>query len=487
MKSLTQIKGVVVHGLLALSAAALGLTLFTGEVTAQAADSTAPAAAYVGVRDAAQEAELISIAYGSSAVVTVAGGLRRVSIADPEIADAVVVSDSEVVVNGKSAGATSLLIWNSTGALKLYTVRVSADSQTLQAEYARLFPGEDISVSSVGNSVVLTGEVTNAVTRRQAVALASTLGEDVQVLDHLGLPDQGQVLLRVRFAEVSRSAMDAFGGNIMHVDPFERRQHNESGLNTGSGAPFTGGFLEGDGPEQTFSDAVNFYMFNREFNIAAFVRALRGQGMFRSLAEPNLLALPGEEATFLAGGEFPFPVVQGTGTNTAISVVFKEFGVRLAFTPEITNSGAIRLDVEPEVSSLDFANGLQLSGFRIPSLTTRKAHTVIELEPGQTFAIAGLLDNSLVENVNKVPLLGDIPLLGNLFKSKDLQQNRTELLVLVTPELVRPMNSAPEVPTGEPETWDRRNLGTPEPAASTGVGTDAGAGNAAGSGNGSGN
>lgn len=433
---------------------ALALGLAFGASPAQAQDTASVASVANRVVPVAQSAQLINIAHGSSAVISITGGLSRVSIADPEIADAVVVSETEVVVNGKMSGSTSLLIWGGAGQLNLYTVRVTADATTLQSEFDRLYPTESVAVSAVGNSVVLTGEVTDAVTRRQMVALAETLGEEVTVLDHLGLPDQGQVLLRVRFAEVSRNAMEQLGMNVLHVDPLERRQHNESGLATGAAPPFSRDFLDGDGPEQTFSDAVNFYLFNREYNVAAFIRALRGNGMFRSLAEPNLLALPGEEATFLAGGEFPFPVVQGSGNSTAITVLFKEFGIRLAFTPEITNSGAIRLDVAPEVSALDFANGVQLSGFRIPALTSRKAHTVVELEPGQTFAIAGLMDNTMVENVNKVPLLGDIPLLGNLFKSKDMQQSRTELLVLVTPELVRPMDSMPEVPTGDPAEWD---------------------------------
>lgn len=441
-----------------LAASALAFGLAFGAAPVQAQDTASVANRVVPV---AQSAQLINIAHGSSAVVSITGGLSRVSIADPEIADAVVVSETEVVVNGKMSGSTSLLIWGAAGQLNLYTVRVTADATTLQSEFNRLYPSETVVVSAVGNSVVLTGEVTDAVTRRQMVALAETLGEEVTVLDHLGLPDQGQVLLRVRFAEVSRNAIEQLGMNVLHVDPLERRQHNESGMATGA-PPFSRDFLDGDGPEQTFSDAVNFYLFNREYNVAAFIRALRGNGMFRSLAEPNLLALPGEEATFLAGGEFPFPVVQGSGNSTAITVLFKEFGIRLAFTPEITNSGAIRLDVAPEVSALDFANGVQLSGFRIPALTSRKAHTVVELQPGQTFAIAGLMDNTMVENVNKVPLLGDIPLLGNLFKSKDMQQSRTELLVLVTPELVRPMDSMPEVPTGDPAEWDGYDVGARE-------------------------
>jgi len=450
--------------------AALGLTFGADGAAAQDTTSTAQAAP-ARVMSIAQTAELISIAHGASAVVSIPGGLSRVSIANPEVADAVVVSETEVVVNGKVSGATSLLIWSASGRLTVYTVRVTADANTLQREFHRLYPNETVTVSAVGNSVVLTGEVTDAVTRRQMVALAETLGEDVTVLDHLGLPDQGQVLLKVRFAEVSRNAMEQLGINVMRADPRNRLGDNEGAMSLGS-PPLSGNFGSGEGPGQTFSDAVNFFLFNPDYNVSAFIRALQSNGTFRSLAEPNLLALPGEEATFLAGGEFPFPVVQGSGNNTSITVVFKEFGIRLAFTPEITNSGAIRLDVAPEVSALDFANGLQLSGFRIPALTSRKAHTVVELLPGQTFAIAGLMDNSLIENVNKVPLLGDIPILGSLFRSTDMRQSRTELLVLVTPELVRPLNSIPDVPTGEPDSWLDYEFGKPATNGSSTTGND---------------
>lgn len=419
----------------------------------QTPPDSAVAAAPPSVTQNAGRERLITIAVGNSALVTVPSGLRRVSIADPETADAVLVSNNEVVVNGKAGGTTSLLIWDNNGTLTLYTVRITADAATLEAEFQRLFPGEDIRVSAVGSGVVLSGQVRDTRTRNQALELARTLGEDVQVLDHLGLPDQGQVLLRVRFAEVSRNALEQYGVNVTRVDPRNVRGDDEGGLTAGGVVPFSRDFLEGDGPEQTFSDAVNFFLFHDASKFGAFVQALRGQGLFRSLAEPNLLAMPGEQASFLAGGEFPVPVVQGTGGATAISVLFKEFGIRLAFTPDITNSGAIRLHVAPEVSALDFANGVELSGFRVPSLTSRKAETTVELMPGQTFAIAGLMDNSWVENSNKLPLLGDIPILGALFRSKDLRQNRTELLVLVTPELVRPSNVAPELPTGEPDTW----------------------------------
>jgi pilus assembly protein CpaC len=428
-------------------AAAVGGEPLYGQADTTLADSAAAIQQRVGM------SELITVPRGNSAVVTIPAGLRRVSIADPEIADAVVVSNNEVVVNGKMAGTTSLLLWPETGDMRLFTVRVTADAATLEAEFDRLFPDESIQVSAVGNSIVLAGEVRDPVTRRQVVALAQTLGEDVAVLDYLGSPDQGQVLLRVRFAEVSRNALEEYGINVMRVDPANVRGDDEGAIGSGGAVPFTRDFLGGDGPEQTFSDAVNFFLFHDASKFSAFIQALRGRGLFRSLAEPNLLALPGEEASFLAGGEFPFPIVQGSGNTTAITVQFKEFGIRLAFLPEITNSGAVRMRVAPEVSQLDFANGVQISGFRIPSLTSRKAETTVELEPGQTFAIAGLLDNSMIEAVNKVPLLGDIPLLGKLFQSKELRQNRTELLVLVTPELVRASDLVPEVPTGEPSEW----------------------------------
>ncbi|MCL7977361.1 MAG: type II and III secretion system protein, partial [marine benthic group bacterium] len=181
---------------------------------------------------------------------------------------------------------------------------------------------------------------------------------------------------------------------------------------------------------------------------------LKSNGGFRSLAEPNLLAAHGQEASFLAGGEFPYPVVQGGSNVGAVTIQFREYGVRLNFKPEIMPTGNVRLRVAPEVSTLDFANGLTLSGFNIPSILTRKAETEIELADGQTFAIAGLIDNSMLQDVDKIPLLGDIPILGSLFRSKEVRQNRSELLVLVTPVIVQPLDESPPVPTGEPETWD---------------------------------
>lgn len=395
----------------------------------------------------AAEGQTVTVAVGHAQVVRAPGRITRVFIANDQLADAVPVSPSQVVVNGKQVGTSNLLLWVE-GQVTSYEVRVTADAPTLQRQLREHFPDEDIQVRASGNSLVLSGSVRNSQAAERAVALAESMGEDVQVVNHLSVPDRQQVLLRVRFAEVSRQAMDQISSDFIHL--------NEAGVGDASistGA-VSGSFPEG-GPTKTFSDAVNFFLFHRGVRLGTFIQALRSHGMFRSLAEPNLITSPGDSASFLAGGEFPFPVVQGGAQSGAVSIQFREFGIRLNFTPTITNSGAIRLAVAPEVSQLDFANGLSISGFQIPAILSRKANTVVEVADGQTFAIAGLVDQSMTENVSKVPVLGDIPILGQLFRSEEMRQERSELLVLVTPELIRPAEASrsKEVPTGEPEDW----------------------------------
>lgn len=408
---------------------------------------TLAAALLLPAPSAAQEAEIVQVARGNSAVVTHRSTLERVLITNPEIADAVPVSATEVVLNGNQAGTTTLLVWGLDGSRAQYQVRVTPDVFHLQEELNRLLPGQGITARGVGSSILVSGTVRDAQSAERALLLAESLADGATVVDHIALPDRPQVMLQVRFAEVNRNALQNLGMNIMRIDPADPLGDDQGFINTGG----ISGNVRG-GADQAFSDQVNFYLFQRSSNVAALIQALRTQGVFRSLAEPNLLAVPGETATFLAGGEFPFPVLQGQGQG--VTIQFKEFGVRLGFTPTITNSGAIRLQVAPEVSSLDFGNGLQISGFLIPALLSRKAETVVELEEGQTFAIAGLMDNSSTTSVSKVPLLGDLPILGALFRSESVRQNRTELLVLVTPHLVRPSADDPSIPTGEVESWE---------------------------------
>ena len=270
------------------------------------------------------------------------------------------------------------------------------------------------------------------------------------------------VLLQVRFAEVDRSLSKELGINIFSSgagNTFGAASTQQFGPPSISGSVEGGG---GSGAEFRLVDILNIFLFRTDINLGMTIRALEAQNLLQILAEPNMLALNGKPASFLAGGEFPFPVVQG-GQSFALSIQFREFGIRLNFTPEIQLDGLIRLTVEPEVSSLDFANAVNISGFLVPALSTRRAKTQVELRDGQSFAIAGLLDNRFIRTASKIPLLGDIPVLGHLFKSWSLDQSNAELLVTVTPRLVNALeaNQLPEgpdfpLPFLDTDRWDHK-------------------------------
>ncbi len=400
---------------------------------------------------------VIDLALGNSHVISHPVVIRRVSIADPSVADAIPVSVREIIVNGKKSGTTTLLLWDNAGGRRMYQVRVSPDVESLEADLRRLFPDDSIAVLASGGAVILSGRVSQQLTAESAVAIAEGFlgaGEGTaSIVNQISVPHPGQVLLQVRFAEVSRTAIEKAGINILRLG-----DDYSGGFGTGRppspAASLPIGSGEGATLDGTFSDALNIFLIDHKNGVGAFIQALKSNGLFRSLAEPNLLAVHGQEASFLAGGEFPYPVVQGGSNVGAVTIQFREYGIRLNFTPTIQPSGNIRLHVAPEVSTLDFANGLTLSGFNIPAILSRKAETEIELADGQTFAIAGLIDNSILEDIDKIPVLGDIPILGSLFRSKEMRQNKTELLVLVTPRLVRPLDQAPPVPTGEPDVWN---------------------------------
>ena len=402
-----------------------------------------------------QEPGVVVVAKGNSVVISHPRTLERVLISDPDIADVVPVSAQEIVVNGITPGSTTLLFWDVAGVRTTYSIRVTVDAASVENELRRIFPNEALAATAVGSTLILSGETRNPQVAERALALAASMDADARILDHIIVPDRGQILLQVRIAEVGRTAMRDLGSHLMRIDPLNPRGDDEGLLSPGGVVPPGGNFLNNPpGPDQTFSDAVNFFLFHNSSNVSAFIQALQSQGNFRSLAEPNLMTLPNETASFLAGGEFPYPVVQGGAQSGGVTGEFREFGVRLNFTPQITNSGAIRLAVEPEVSTLDFSGGLELGGFQIPVLLSRRANTVVEVQEGQTFAIAGLMDHQMTESIRKIPLLGDIPILGALFRSSSYQQSQTELLVLVTPHLVGPGMAVPEIPTGEVETWN---------------------------------
>lgn len=377
----------------------------------------------------------VSLARGTSAVLVSDVQFNRISMADPEVAEAVVVSPTEVLINGRTLGTTTFVVWDTVGVRRIYGVEVTADAPALERSLTTLFPDEDIEVTARGNTIILSGTVSSAFVARRALELAE--GTGAVLIDNLQTPAPSQILLHVRFAEVSRSAINSLGNQVIDI----LNPHETS--------------TDGDWRGITDSDGtVELSLINSDSHLRAVIKALRETGDFKSLAEPTLLALDGEAASFLAGGEFPFPTVQGANQSNAVSIEWREFGVRLNFTPSVTNIGNIRLDIAPEVSSLDFAGGLSISGFQMPTILSRRAETQVELREGQSLAIAGLLDHSIQESIRKLPLLGDIPILGTLFRSKDERQQVTELLVIVSPRIVQPTDVPPEIPTGEPDTWD---------------------------------
>ena len=376
----------------------------------------------------------ITVIKGQTALIVQTVALQRLSIADPEIAEVFAISPREVMVNGKELGSTSLLLWDAGGGRRLFTVDVMPDTASLRHTVRQLYPDERVAILTNGATVILSGTVTTAQVGQRLVQIAEAAG--FTVVNDLQAPAVPQVLLQVRFAEVSRTAAQELGTQISAV--------SFGGDRGGSDAA---------GAETSSAGLVKLSLLSPELEIDAIITAMKARGLFRSLAEPNLLARDGEEASFLAGGEFPFPVAQSSTSNT-ITIVWKEFGVRLRFRPTVLPSGVVRLKIAPEVSSLDFSGSLRIAGFQVPSLLTRRAETEVELLPGQHLAIAGLLDNSLERNVRRVPILGDIPILGELFRSRDVRESRTELLVIVSPQLVSPSNQPIPVPTGDPASWD---------------------------------
>jgi pilus assembly protein CpaC len=398
--------------------------VLAGQVAARAADAVGPS-----------QTEQVDLLVGRSTIIRMDRPITRVSLSTPDIADALVTTPYELLVHGKTPGTISLLVWGDNGRIKTYDVAVKRDLSNLETQIRKLFPGEEITATSNGKDVVLAGVVSSKYIVDRASSLAVGYVEKpenvVNLLRQQDGPATNQVLLRVRFAEVSRSAMQELGASF-----FTGINGKGDWIGRSTTQQYPAPIFD-DEKGLVFSDFLNLFLFNTDEQLGTVIRALKGKGLFQSLAEPNLITRDGQEATFLAGGEYPYPVVQGSGINAAVTVVFKEFGVRLRFTPTVTADGMIQLKVMPEVSTLDFGNAVVLSGFRVPALSTRRTETAVELRDGQTFAIAGMIDNNMNETLRRVPGIGDIPVLGYLFRSQAYQKNATELVVMITPHIVR--------------------------------------------------
>lgn len=398
-----------------------------------------PAQQAAGARD-------LFLTAGKSLVVESPVVIQRVSVANPKVAEAVVINPREVLINGLEPGETSLILWQQGGNRLLFDLKVRPSATRLEVvrqELEKELPGQEVSVTLEGENVFLRGTVHDRIAADRAAEIAGTLGKVVNLLYVKTPPPEQQILLKVRFANVDRAAAQDLGANFMVLGAL----NTTAMTTTQQYQPPQLQFAGAQGTTFNLTDALNIFLFRPDLDLAATIRALQAKRLLEILAEPNLLAMNGQEASFLAGGEFPIPVVQsGIAGAGAVTIQWREFGVRINFVPAITPRGTIRLRVAPEVSSLDYANALTFQGFTIPAISTRRVQTEIELESGQSFLIAGLLDNRLIENFSKIPGIGDIPVIGKLFQSRSLTRTNTELLVAVTPELVRPIPKGQPVP-----------------------------------------
>jgi pilus assembly protein CpaC len=377
----------------------------------------------------------VNVLVGQSRVINFDRPVGRFSVSNPEIAEAVLVTPDQVLVNGKGFGQVNFIAWEQSGSEYLvFDVFVRANLSLIDSQMRALFPSDDIRLSQANGSVVMSGSVSDPKTAVQAQSVVEAAGFKTVNMLTSPVKSMAQVQLQVRVAEVSRNKAKDLGSS------FTSTNNGTNGFVSGGGPATLGSVDNGALSGSFIGSAVNLFLFNSGIGMAAYIRALQTQGALRALAEPNLIAMDGQQASFLAGGEFPIPMVQGGGDRPQVSVVFKEYGVRLSFKPTIIDEDHIRLDLEPEVSTIDFANGVKFEGFLIPALRTRRAKTSVELRDGQSFALAGLLDNNETRSLSKIPVLGDIPILGALFKSKSFQKNETELMFIVTAQLVKPVN-----------------------------------------------
>jgi pilus assembly protein CpaC len=391
-----------------------------------------------------QNVQDLRLTVGKSIVIDYPADIGRISTSNPEVADYVAVTTREILIHAKSHGTATLVVWARSGQREFYSITVEHNMDPIRKIVKATFPNEDIQVQAARDTLSLTGLVSSQLVADRALALVTPLGKSVVNNLRLMPPKaEKQVLLRVRFAELNRNASRSFGVNLISTGA-----GNTIGRITAGGTPApvpseVGGAGGGGGASRfSITDALNVFAFRPDLNIGAFVKALQAEGVLQILAEPNLVTTNGKEASFLVGGEFPVPILQGGSNAGAVTVQFREFGIRLSFNPQVTENGTIKLYVKPEVNTLDLANSVSIAGFSIPALATRKIETNIELGEGQSFVIGGLLDDRVTDSMSKIPGLSNIPLLGSLFKSRTENRSKSELIVLVTPEVTMPLTAS---------------------------------------------
>jgi len=404
------------------------------------------------------EGETVHVLVGKSIVINVQAPLTRVLSSNPSAVEALATSPTQVVVEGKAAGNSSLILWDASGRSQILDVAVDLDIAGLRSAIQRSYPKEQLEVESDAGRLMLTGTASNAHVVEDLGKMASSYS--AQVVNSVRIPfeHERQVVLEVKFAEVDRTALLQLGANwftpgaghttgLISTGQFGGSSISTTGATVTTTGTTTTTAVSATAPTLNISNPLNLFLFNSDINLGVTIQALQAKNVAEILAEPNLMAISGQKATFLAGGEFPFPIVQpSSGGLPTITISFKPFGVKLDFVATIEDDNTLRLHVAPEVSTLDFSNALTLSGFTVPAISTRRAETEIELKDGQSFGIAGLLDRRATILLNKVPGIGDIPILGQLFRSKSINKTNTELMVFVTPHIVDPVRVDTPVP-----------------------------------------
>jgi pilus assembly protein CpaC len=406
----------------------------------------------------------LSVAVGKSVLVDFTAPIKRAAIGQSEVAEVTATSSTELMINGKTTGQTSLIVWEKGGERQFFNVTVRSNTfgasdkiDAVRRELSTELPGQPIKISAQNGSIFLRGNAKDLNSADRAVAIASTLltTKEAKVVNLLYVdvpPPEKQIMLKVRFASIDRTKAKSMGVNLFDLGlgnalggistgqftPPQLGASAATSTSTGAASP---GQLDGAATTAVLTNELNMLAYFPGLNAGADIEALETQGVAEVLAEPNVVAMNGKQASFLAGGEYPFPVAQSSGAGAAatVTIQWKEYGVRLNFIPTITPRGTIRLQVAPEVSALDFADAVEVSGTEVPALTVRRMNTEAELADGQSFVIGGLLDNTETESFNKVPFLGDIPILGKLFQSMSKNRANTELIVIVTPEFIDPI------------------------------------------------
>jgi len=445
-----------------LTGLSVALLLLSGlEARGQQPSPATPPQAEPPQREAAppQEAEAperLHLLVGRSLVISSPTRIKRLSVADPAILEAVVINPTQVLLSGKAPGGVSMVLWNESDQSQTFDVFVDMDILGLSLKIKEVFPQEPVQVEANKDVVLLSGRISSkAVADRILQVVSAAAPKVISLMQVPTPPSKGEILLEVKFAEVNRTALDQLGINMFStnrkmIGSVSTEQFTPpalSGLQTTTSGT-SGGTQTGLNTNFTFSDLLNVFLFRPDIQVGTTIKALQQRNLLQILAEPNLLTQTDKEASFLAGGEFPFPVVQpGLGGANTVTIQFKEFGIRLNFKPTLTEEGVIHLKVRPEVSTLDFTNAVSVVGTTIPALSTRRVEAEMELKDGQSFAIAGLVDDRVTQLANRIPGLGDIPILGRLFRSRSLSKTKAELLVLVTPHVVKPLNPE-QVPAG---------------------------------------